>query len=723
MQPNVYKFYVDGVEVFPHFNTLTKKYSKESNQMFFRETLDGEIKLLGSDYFLVKNSSIYTEHTFSVRKRVGESFVDYFEGTFNKTDCEIDTDKRVCKLKLSPKDMYSDVMNNYDNEYNLVDLSPKLTSVSISKKPILQVYVLEDNVINNFLPSGATWETEVDSSISLTELYEQGHFDLDSRQIEVVINTGGEYDGVYAGEGWSAAILTSPTNPNYVIIGSISLVGDRYEYGFGLFKANDLTTPLYSVLDYSNSRYATVTFLGASAATSGKRLIAETSMETVLFRVLSGFSVTRDGRVAVGEIKEGDFGYLDNYGYIFSAYTMASIIVSPATSQAPTPYGKSDNGYYFSMPYTATGRYYAFGRSTWGNSSRWIYLNEAFTNTFNLYGSVDREIKDCIHISDVIKVLLNKFAPGISHEATPEYSQFLYGTTNPIYGEHFDIFISQKTHIKKFIYDTPATKVPITFEKVMNMLAKCFCCYWYIEEGKFKIEHIYYFEHGKSYDASNQEVGIDATATYDNKNGRPIGYGQNSVKYDKNSLPSRYEFKYMDESSIEFEGAAVKLKAAYLQQDKTESVTPEDFSADLDMIISNTIAISDDGFALIAAKHLNVEGTTRYYTFDYGIELISEIGSTYTAMLQNGVLSWLYLFNFYCTNLPATVAEYDGYPKKNISVTGVAKCMNQTIKIPLENDPDLYKLVKTDIGNGIISNVEYNINTNQATIELNYEPE
>lgn len=723
MQPNVYKFYVDGVEVFPHFNTLTKKYSKESNQMFFRETLEGEIKLLGSDYFLVKDSSIYTEHTFSVRKMVAESFVDYFEGTFNKTDCEIDTDKRVCKLKLSPKDMYSDVMNNYDNEYNLVDLSPKLTSVSMSKKPILQVYVVEDNVINNFLPSGATWETEVDSSISLTELYEQCHFALNSRQIEVVINTGGEYDGVYAGEGWSAAILTSPTNPNYSIIGSISLVGDRYEYRFSIYKANDISTPLYSVVNYSNSRYATVTFLGASATTSGKTFIAEISMETVLFRVLSGFSITRDGRVAVGEIKEGDFGYLDNYCYIFSAYTMASIIVSPATSQVPTPYGKSDNDYYFTMPYTTTGRYYAFGRSTWGNSSRWIYLNEAFTKTFNLYGSVDREIKDCIHISDVIKVLLNKFAPGISHEATPEYSQFLYGTTNPIYGEHFDIFISQKTHIKKFIYDTPATKVPITFEKIMNMLAKCFCCYWYIEEGKFKIEHIYYFEHGKSYDASKQEVGIDATTTYDNKNGRPIGYGQNSVKYDKNSLPSRYEFKYMDESSIEFEGAAVKLKAAYLQQDKTESVTPEDFSADLDMIISNTIAISDDGFALIAAKPLDIEGITRYYTFDYGIDLISEVGSIYTAMLQNGVLSWLYLFNFYCTNLPSTVAEYDGYPKKSISVTGVAKCMNQTIKIPLENDPDLYKLVKTDIGEGIINNVDYNINTNQATIELYYEPE
>ena len=726
MQPNIYKFYLNGVEITPHYNTLSKKYNKENNQVFFRETIEGELKLYGADYFMVQNSSIYTEHTIVIKKNNGEGYEDYFTGTFNKTDCEIDTDKRVCKLKINPNDMYSDVMNNYDNEYNLNDLAPALTEVIVSKKPVLQVYVVEDNIISNFLPNGATWEMEVDNGMNLTELYEN-HFGLESRHIEVRIENKTRFNGIYAGTGWTASVLTSPTNDKYKIVGSVEVSGNTYSYYLHIYDINDisLSNMLYTTgVQKSNSRYDTLEFKNPS--NENDTFIANASMETVLGRILAGTSVTHDGQTTIGKINEGDFGYLEGYGYAYPIITNTGLVFSskiiPAFSETPTPYGKADNGMYFVAPYNETGRSYEIGKSTWIYSSRWINIYENFSKTFNDYGSVYRGIKDCIHISDVIKVLLNKIAPGISHEPTAEYSQFLYGESNPIYGEHYELFITQKTHIKKFIYDSPATKVPITFEKVMNMLAKCFHCYWYIEDGKLKIEHSYYFEHGKSYEPSSQSIGIDTTTTYDNRNGKPISLGQNSIKYDKNLLPSRYEFRYMDESSIEFEGAAVKLTGSYLQKDKTESVTPEDFSADLDMIISNTISISDDGFALIAAKlYEDSDGYKFYSTFDYDMELISESGNTYIVTMQNGVLSWLYLFNYYCTNLSSTIAEYDGYPKKTINVRGIAKCKTQTIKIPLESNPDLYKLVKTDIGEGMIKSVSIDMNTNQATIELLHE--
>lgn len=726
MQPSIYRFFIDGTEVRPVYKTLTKKYERENNQKIFREKLEGEIKLYGEDYFLVKNSSLFTEHTFVIQKKNDTGvFEDYFTGLFSKTDCEFDLDRRICKLKLSPKDLYSDIIDHYSNEYNLVDLAPALTSVNVTKRPILQVYVLEDNVISNFLPNGVTWETEVDTDKSLTWLYEKGHFGLESRHIEVRIANGGPYDGVYAGTGWAASILLSPTNPNYKIVGSIELSGSTYTYYLHIFDINDnlLANKLYTTgTATSNSRFTNLNFYNPS--NTANSFIAEASMETVLTRALSGFSVTSNGQAAIGKLTEGDFGYLDNYAWAYSAILMGTSMVVPASSEAPTPNGKADNGYYFVEPYAIGGKYYPFAKSTWVYSSRWFYLNEAFSKTFDLYGSTYRDIKDCIHISDVIKALLKKIAPNISHEATTEYSEFLYGSTNPIYGEKFELFMTQKTHIKKFIYDTPATKVPITFEKVMNMLAKCFCCYWYIEDSKFKIEHASYFENGKSYNSASQNVGIDTIAVYNNKNGRTIAYGQNNIKYDKNALPGRYEFGYMDDSSIEFEGPAVKLIAPYLQQDKTESITPEDFSADLDMIISNTTAISDDGFALIAAKLVeDSDGYKFYSTFMYDLELVTNIGGAYTVSLQNGVLSWLYLFNFYCTGLPTTIAEYDGSPKKAINVVGVAKCMSHEIKIPVEEDPDLYELVATPIGNGQINNLSIDLITRQATIELLYEPE
>ena len=353
MQPSRYKFYINGEQVYPHYKSLIKKYEKESNQMLFREKLEGNIKLFGADYFLIKNSSLYAQHTLLVQKENNGTYEDYFIGTFTKTDCEFDTDKRACSLKLSPKDKYSDVLDNYDNEYNLVDLAPALTPVIISKRPVLQVYVLDDTIINNFLPNGVTWETEVDAGVSLTELYEKSFFELQGNQIELRISAGLEFDGIYAAQGWTGGILTSPTNPDYVIYGAVNMVSGGYDYTFSVFHKDNTTTPLYSASEYTETRFTTVTFLGASTTTAGRVFNAEVSMETTLYRVLTGFSITTDGQVAVGKLSEGDFGYLDNYTYVYSAMQMATSLVIPATSEEPTPYGKADNGYYFTEPATS----------------------------------------------------------------------------------------------------------------------------------------------------------------------------------------------------------------------------------------------------------------------------------------------------------------------------------------------------------------------------------
>ena len=40
----------------PHYKSLKKQYKKESNQMFFRESIDGKINLFGKDYEKAKNA-------------------------------------------------------------------------------------------------------------------------------------------------------------------------------------------------------------------------------------------------------------------------------------------------------------------------------------------------------------------------------------------------------------------------------------------------------------------------------------------------------------------------------------------------------------------------------------------------------------------------------------------------------------------------------------------
>jgi len=110
-----------------------------------------------------------------------------------------------------------------------------------------------------------------------------------------------------------------------------------------------------------------------------------------------------------------------------------------------------------------------------------------------------------------ISKLLTQIAPSISHEPTEEYSKFLYGTLNPITNGKFWLFISQKSNILSGNYDNPAQKAPITLKDLTNMLRDCFRCFWYIENNKFKIEHITFFMNGGSYTES-PEVQFECVA-------------------------------------------------------------------------------------------------------------------------------------------------------------------------------------------------------------------
>lgn len=724
MQPNVYRFLINSVEVFPHYKTLQKKYSLENTQKFFRVTLEGDLKLYGADYFLIKNSSIFSEFTLVVQQKINGTWVNYYEGTFSKTDCEINMDKREVKIKLSAKDQYSAVMDNYSNEYNLSDLAPKLTTVKISKRPVLQIYTYEDNIINNFLPSGETWEQEVSlGDLSIIDLYDRYFSPLIGGNIltEVQIKAGLRYDGVYTG---NTHILTSTNNTSYIIAGSVTPGYDNVTYSFNIYSAEDtaLSSPIYTTGSITvDSKYAVLKFVNPN--NTNDYFTATTTTHFIFMRILSGASALFTGEVTNGKLEKGDFGYIEGLPYAYTALSCASLRLTTADSDEPTVYGKSDEGKYYVSPSSLDTHFYPFSKSTWDRTAKWVALTERFTSYYDLNGQVFADIKDCVHIADAIAALLKKIDPSLTHEATEEYSSFLYGPTNPIYGKKSNLFITQKSNVLKFIYDEPAKKVPITFESLMNMINKCFNCYWFVEGNKLKIEHSSYFKNGRSYEEGKYEVGLDITKLYDNKNGRPLGYGQNTISFDKDKLPARYEFSYMDDVSIEFEGPAIKLSAPYLQQDKIESISVSSFNADLDLMLANSEGTSKDGFALLAAEHIVVDDYEYYSTFLYSLKLYDEKGLEYETKLQNGVLSWLYLANFYFTDMPTAVAEYDGYPKVPIRITGIKACMTQDISIPVEEDPDLYKLITTDIGNGQISSMSIDITTKQAKITLVYEPE
>ena len=236
-------------------------------------------------------------------------------------------------------------------------------------------------------------------------------------------------------------------------------------------------------------------------------------------------------------------------------------------------------------------------RNSWANASLW-YVYDSFYEYFEERLRKQYTLKDSYSIGAAIKAILKKIDPAISHETTAEYSQFLYGKTNPLGLAKFYVYITQKTNILKGNYDQPAQKAETSLEELMKMLRDCFRCYWYIEDNKFKIEHIHFFMNGGSY-SGQSSYQLDFTKLTDQFNKKLSSYFQSEVEFEKSDLNQRYEFAWMDDVTDLFGGVTIDVKSNYIQKDKTEEINISQFSSDVDYMLFNPSNFSDDGFALL----------------------------------------------------------------------------------------------------------------------------
>lgn len=194
-----------GYEVNPHYKKLEKKYKKENNQAFFRESLDGKITLWGTDYLLIKNASIEDNMVFRLYRNNNL----YATASFNKSDCKFDHFKKSVELGLKYDDRYTKILDAYENTYDLIKLAPALTPLTLTKRSVVQIYIQGENIISNF-SGGTYWETDVDEAVddenALTRKY---HFSKGPKYIEVDL-TGFNYEinaayrGLWDSDCWNA---------------------------------------------------------------------------------------------------------------------------------------------------------------------------------------------------------------------------------------------------------------------------------------------------------------------------------------------------------------------------------------------------------------------------------------------------------------------------------------------------------------------------------------
>jgi hypothetical protein len=704
----------------PIYKDLTKQYALESSQRFFRESLSGKLKFVRDDYTWLDEQDFETAFILLVEESTdyGQTWKEFAKGRFYKTDCTWNVDDQYCEVQPDVYDAYNDVIAGLDKEYNLIKLAPEITRLTIKKRPLIQIYQPGQSVVSCFL-GGTYWEQdaeEVDDVDDLTSMY---HFAHIKTLLQVSISDYG-YGGVYVGQQVADEEFSSD-NAVYRLfyfeeINDVSTADtERWEYrnGFHLTASWDTSKIYYT---YSQSRETTKKDGKFKDIPTGQIKFKWTDGDNEILADVSEIAIygryLLDTETILGlntyllptsDIVEDNRNYKRCIGYNFDV-----ISVSQKGTTEVNEWGVRPDGLYYAQP-EGTSKYFPVARSSWDYMSVWFNFDENYDKTTETAGRSDFELRDAFPLSSVISVLLEQFSD-VKHEATTEYSQFLYGSYNPVSYQAFTLLISPKSNVLHGNYDQPAQKAETTLNTILKMLRDVFRCYWYIEDGKLKIEHISWFRNGGSY--REKVVGSDLTTLKNVRNGKPWGYKTSSYEFDKENMPERYEFSWMDEVTEGFDGYPIEIDSVYVTEGQIEDISISQFTTDIDYMMLNPSAISEDGFALFAAVLKNSQ---------YELPIVERKIDGATLRLQNGYLSWVMLQpNFYISDLPAKQVVINNASRTLFQTSRQRK---QTIKYPTLEELDTRKLVKTSLGEGEIEKITVNLSTRLNEITLKYDTE
>ena len=127
---------------------------------------------------------------------------------------------------------------------------------------------------------------------------------------------------------------------------------------------------------------------------------------------------------------------------------------------------------------------------------------------------------------------------------------------------------------------------------------------------------------------------------------------------------------------------------------------------------------SMDGFALISVNSENKVPLERieYYMPNNDYPIVT--------FIQNPYMSFLYLFENYLYDMPATrvTSSIDNNNYSRYSVKNIKKSMEYNIEVPLSVIPSPYFIIQTELGNGTIESIKTDVDTLLSEVSLSYEP-
>ena len=729
------KLKINGVytqeDVHPVFGDDIKiNISREENQIFRREKIEGTFKFVNKDFDLIYECSIFTKFTLEIYRE------DEFVGSANfiRTDCEFNLDDKICSVKLTTKDIYEKILNGYDNKYNLVKLAPKRENVTLTKRAILQFYVRGENVVTNVV-GGVHYEQSCKEVYDAQELKTKYHLGGSLPLSFITINkimditapseVLGRYflDESIGDVVWM--IYKNENNPRYIIQTNQGSQG----WMLLLIDSTTNTTLADAEIRTNESGAHAFTFI-KSGTGSGYDSGVDYASGTLYYdgdlfcRLLlpkqfdNSFQRSMDD-----DITEYD----SNYPYVGSVpldrFAPKMKIVADKSS-TPTEWGIDSEGTYFTYPILNTNQKekgvspIPIGQSHWERMSSWLLTDDDIYDLMYSYNA-DFVLRDSYPIWSAIAVLLKEIDDTITFAGEYEYSTFFFlkGSMQQLRSYDFpayrnELHITPISNIKKTFYEQAAQKGEISLKQILDMLRNVYNCYWFIDsEKRLRIEHIVYFKNGNSYTAERPIPTIDVTDKKNLPTRESWGFALNSVEYETGKCPARYEFKWGDDCTYPFLGEPIDVKDVYLDASRKESVGIDNFLADIDYIVSNPAEVSNDLFAVFEVN----KTTKKVDILDVRLNDKSpkfQIQNPYLSM----IVAEKYYYPFDLSGWKASAGQYelDVYKTKGIK--------KQTLSCPLTlAEMRSIGIIRTELGNGTIDKLEAEINTLYAKNTIYYE--
>jgi hypothetical protein len=270
----------------------------------------------------------------------------------------------------------------------------------------------------------------------------------------------------------------------------------------------------------------------------------------------------------------------------------------------------------------------------------------------------------------------------------------------------WNVFVYQKSDIKRPNAYSNATNGTTTFKKFINALCKTYNLQFVVTDTEFRIEHVSYF-------VRNQ--GIDTTHSQFSK----FGKQQRSYSYLKDKMPENEIFEMMEQGYPDFVGMPITYKGACKTTGKTDKILTEVFSTDMSFVMDGGIKdedgqdngkISDNGFMLIATEKVGD---------DYII--MREQGVLSPTPTMNNVLAWAQLHRDYWKwDRPQITGYMNGVYTNFHTAKPVKLGRKVTVPFCCGNTLRLTDYVKTIMGDGIVNKAVYSIHEETLELEVLY---